>query len=265
MKNLKQIKMYVPMFYSGGRWVENPVVYNNGEEVDKRFIGFMSDIMHFLMESDFTKQATKIFLKSHITGEKAALADYNASVKEDKRLDYVKAHNNIYYDASKLDKAFEGRSVVDELLNNPESYDFFKKRLYEMTVQLTSQSPQAKEVSFPILCTDVKTELSKEDFQTLLLVLNRYSKKRLESLGRGENKELHIDCIKYFNYLTMSSMLNDTEKKRLEKLNEALGLDPHTTFVLSDTSSDKKSDSTGVKADTPVEIDDSVDLEDAED
>lgn len=89
------------------------------------------------------------------------------------------------------------------------------------------KSTQAQALAFDVQVPGLSSEeISTEDFQQLLMVLNRYSKKRLERLGKGLLKELPEESLKYFNYLTSTDegTLSIKEQFYLSKINEALGI-----------------------------------------
>lgn len=223
---LTSVKMYLKFFYDDGEWADKPVVYFAGKEADPRACGFIKNLLKFLLESNYTSDSTKMFLNSQVTSIKGAIDFYNNSVEPDKKLDYITSKNAIQYDKRKLDKALGGDAVTT-VLYNPDLVNECQSKLNALIKKTMGKSVQAQALAFDVQVPGLSSEeLSTEDFQQLLMVLNRYSKKRLERLGKGLLKELPEDSLKYFNYLTSTDVgtLSIKEQFYLSKINEALGI-----------------------------------------
>ena len=220
---LQTAKIYVKFFYRDGEWVDNPTIFHAGKEVDQKVCGFIRNLLKMMLESDYTSDATKMFLNSIVPGIKGSIDFYNNSVEPEKALDYITAKNCIQYDRRKIDKVFEC-DAISKCIENPESVNELQDKLNSIVKKALGATVQAQALGFDIQVPGLVDDISAEEFQELLLVLNRYSKRRLDALGKGLTDELNEKLIKYFNYLTTSGELSAKEKFYLSKVNQALGI-----------------------------------------
>lgn len=221
---LRTVKMYMPNVYANGDFVEKPKIFYAGREIPEEVSKFMRETIHFFLESNFLRPITKQYLVSPVVGVRAFVDSFNTMHGEEEQIPYDMARNATQYDKRKVTKIF-GDDVLEILIADTELVKEYNDKLYEAMTELATRTPQARALAFPVMVDAKDTKLDDERFNELLYFLNKYSVRRLKTVGMGKSKEISKESLEYFGYLISTRILTDKEKERIKMVNNALGID----------------------------------------
>lgn len=220
---LKDTKRYIKHFYINGEWLEEPNLKFKGNAISEDTKGFLSELFHFFLDSKYLSKVSKIYINSHASTIRGAIEDYNIGLPKDLQININTGQSNIQYDKKKIAKTFES-NMITNVIAYPEIYiSKYKESLIGLYPEYTENKGYGNCTVLKLSKYITESEISDKDYNDLLKVLKLYSKETIKKIERGEHL-LTKDMIGYFNYLTSAPILTDTEKTRLGKINEILGL-----------------------------------------
>ena len=224
-KNLiDESKKWITHFYNGGIWSDNVSLRNNGRVVEEEVVEFMRDYFHFLIESNFLNDCTLMWLNSNMGSVREAVEVYNNQCDEMDRLNLNTAQSKIEYDKKKLKKYFDN-DMLFNVLSYPDKWLEDYRNILDRLVREYYNDKEYKKamiIDLPKECINKK--LDDYSFVKMTEVIERYSKRYVESIKRLENKEMTKEMIGYYNYLISNKRLSKIDSERLKIIRELLGL-----------------------------------------
>lgn len=224
-KNLiDESKVYIKYYYNGTEWEKDVDYKFNGHKLDKEVIDFVGEFFHFLIDSTFLSDVTKMWLNSNLSSVRQMVEAHNSQVVEIDKLNINTVQSSITYDKNKLKKYFD-----DNMLLNVMSYP--EKYLEELSLKLDSlQRIYMKDGEYnhsmviKIPSNVITKQVDDNVWFKLKDLLKTYSKREIKKIEEGNNSEITDDVFGYYNYLISSKKLNDEEKKRLSEIRQILGI-----------------------------------------
>lgn len=219
-------KVYVHFYYNNGKWVENPEHKFSGRPVDPRAMQFAQEFFHFLIESSCLNRATIMWLNSNLGSMRAMVDAYNNQVEEPDKLDTHNVESIIDHDKRKLRDYFDKSiNVLEEVFAYPEKYlDKYSDILEKLQRKHMKDSQYMKALVVKIPKDSIAKEIDDRSWALLLQLLQMYNKRTIESINNGTHNLFTNEIFGYFNYLISSKKLNAQDKKRLEQINDILGI-----------------------------------------
>lgn len=221
---IKELKNWVGYFYVNGEWIENPKVKSNGRDVNKDVVKFLNDLFHLLIEGTLINNCTVIWLNSNASSVKSAIEHYNNTVDEKHTINFNTANSKIRYDKIKLEGYYTASNIIN-IINYPEKYlKDANDKLFTLKRKYMKDTEYSNSMVIKIPKDKLSTEISSGEWNTLVNLIDTYSKRRINMINYGEDKVLTDDMIGYYNYLISSNTLNELEQSRLNNIRTLLGL-----------------------------------------
>lgn len=184
-------------------------------------IKLLADMIKMLRDTQLLTEATKLYIFNRYM----KIRDVNDSIHSDKSREEIdKQFNNtlskIQYDKKKLESMF-GDKVFVNILSNSDDISNYEKKLAEIYVKYSGESPLRKNLMLNIPKDCIASEISDSEFEDFIRTIAPYTKSQMNYI---ENN-LGDKVCGYFNYILSLPSLGDVDQERLDMLKTLLDTD----------------------------------------
>lgn len=258
MSVLSQAKYYYDKFHVDNEWSDSAAITWMGKRYSPDKLIFFKRFFGCLTGEKFLNKATELYIQDSRNSIRSAARLYN----NEHPGDVIKEDNAVAqfnYCSKKLNKIFDDKEMLDKVINSNNGINKkYIRQLNEFISIYGVKNTTNKEIILKLPAYSKMTEISEEEFVSLLKIIEPYTKETIKKVQHEINQRR--EAVGYLNYIMIPDLeLTDEEKYRKNMVEAMLGHDGMTlnSFLILN-SLDKNADETNEVMDDDAETDDSI-------
>lgn len=203
----KQLKETIANFVSeSGDILDKPIsIKGRPMLIEKRRVDFLRSFIDMLLNTRFISDTTKYYISNEYMTYAGVAKKFNITEKN--------AQSKTWYDIKKIKSIFGSKIIVD--IENYKKIDLptYEQKLAE-TMSKYANTRLFSNIALKIPDAPIRYKLTDDEFDEFISIIARYSLKQMATIS----SELPLEPIGYIKYIMSSTLLNEKDKERKERL-----------------------------------------------